>query len=84
MTEKNIIKERIKKSVIDDLNASTIGVLRDRLFASYFEGALQRVFDMKKYDVCMIETNGRFWGEVDFLEDYQKAERNISKELVDF
>ena len=75
---------KIKKNVIEDLNASTIGILRDKLFASYFEGALQRVFDMKKYDVCMIETNGRFWGEVDFLEDYQRAERNISNELVNF
>ncbi len=75
---------KIKKNVVDDLNASTVGVLRDKLFTSYFEGALQRVFDMKKYDVRMIEINGRFWGEVDFLEDYQRAERNISKELLDF
>lgn len=75
---------KIKKNAIDDLNASTIGVLRDKLFTSYFEGALQRVFDMKKYDVRMIETNGRFWGEIDFLEDYQRTERNISKELLDF
>lgn len=75
---------KIKKNVIDDLNDSTIGVLRDKLFTSYFEGALQRVFDMRKYDVRMIETNGRFWGEVDFLEDYQRAENNISSELLDF
>lgn len=75
---------KIKKHVIDDLNSSTIGVLRDKIFTSYFEGALQRVFDMKKYDVRMIETSGRFWGEVDFLEDYQRAERNISGELLKF
>ena len=75
---------KFKKNVIDDLNNSTIGVLRDKIFTSYFEGALQRVFDMKKYDIRMIETNGRFWGEVDFLEDYQRAEKNISSELLDF
>ena len=74
---------KIKKSVIDDLNASTIGVLRDKIFSSYFEGALQRVFDMKKYDVRMIETKGRFWGEVDFLEDYERAKKNISAELLE-
>ncbi len=73
---------KIKKNVIEDLNISTIGVLRDKVFTSYFEGALQRVFDMKKYDVRMIETNGRFWGEVDFLEDYQRAEKNISNDLL--
>lgn len=74
---------KIKKTVIDDLNASTIGVLRDKLFASYFEGALQRVLDMKKYNVCMIETNGRFWGEVDFLEDYQRVKRDINNAVVE-
>ncbi len=75
---------KIKRNIIDDLNASTIDVLREKLFHSYFEGALQRVIDMRKYDVRMIDTSGCFWGEVDFLEDYQRAERNISKELLDF
>ena len=75
---------KIKKNVIDDLNNATIRVLRDKIYASYFEGALQRVFDMEKYDIRMIKTNGRFWGEVDFLEDYQRAEKNISSELLDF
>lgn len=73
---------KIKKNVIEDLNLSAVGVLRDKIFTSYFEGALQRVLDMKKYDVRMIRTNGRFWGEVDFLEDYQKAEKNISSNLL--
>lgn len=74
---------KIKKNVIDDLNASTAGVLRDKIFTSYFEGALQRVLDLKRYDVRMIETNGRFWGEVDFLEDYERAKENISTGLLD-
>lgn len=75
---------KFKRNVLTDLNNSTIEVLRDKDYASYFEGALQRVLDMKKYDVRMIDTNGRFWGEVDFLEDYQRAKENISKELIDF
>lgn len=74
---------KIKKKVIEDLNNSTIGVLRDKIFTSYFEGALQRVFEMNKYDVRMIDTFGRFWGEVDFMEDYQRVEKNISKELLE-
>ena len=74
---------KIRKNVIDDLNASTAGVLRDKIFTSYFEGALQRVLDLKRYDVRMIETNGRFWGEVDFLEDYERAKKNISAELLE-
>lgn len=75
---------KFKKNVIEDLNVSTIGVLRDKIFTSYFEGALQRVMDMNKYDIRMIETKGRFWGEVDFLEDYQRAEKNISNNLLNF
>lgn len=75
---------KIKKNVIEDLNNSTIGVLRDKIFTSYFEGALQRVFDLNKYDIKIIETNGRFWGEVDFLEDYNRAKLLISDELLCF
>lgn len=70
---------KINKEVINDLNNSTIDVLRDGEYTSYFEGALQRVFDMKKYSVQMIDTKGRFWAEVDFLEDYQRAERDATK-----
>lgn len=75
---------KIKKNVIEDLNACTVQVLRDRNYTSYFEGALQKVFDLKKYEVKMIDTKGRFWGEIDFIEDYHKAEQNISAELLDF
>lgn len=73
---------KINKNVIDDLNDSTVYLLREKNFSSYFEGALQCVFDMKKYDVRMIDTNERFWGEIDFLEDYERAENSISKELL--
>ena len=38
---------KINKEVINDLNNSTIDVLRDGECSSYFDGALQRVFDMK-------------------------------------
>ena len=75
---------RINHNVIKDLNSSAANILRDKLFTSYFEGALQRVIDMKKYDVRMIETSGRFWGEIDFLEDYQRVKAEISDELLRF
>lgn len=75
---------KIKKNVIEDLNNATVSVLQDKIFASYFEGALQRVLDLNKYDVRMLRTNGQFWGEVDFLEDYQRVEKNISTELLIF
>ncbi len=74
---------KIAKSVIEDLNQSAVGLLRKKQFASYFEGALQEVIDLKKYDVRMLDTKGRFWGEIDFLEDYQRADKNISENLLE-
>lgn len=65
-----------------DLNSAVVDILREKFFASYFEGALQKVIDMKKYDFSMIDTNGRFWREVDFLEDYEYARQNITPELL--
>lgn len=73
---------KVKQKVIKDLNSAVVDILREKFFASYFEGALQKVIDMKKYDFSMIDTNGRFWGEVDFLEDYEYARQNITPELL--
>lgn len=73
---------KFNKRVIDDLNEKTIEILRDKIFSSYFEGALQRVMDIKRYDVKMIDTSGRFWGEVDFLEDFNKVHDNIPDFMV--
>ena len=41
------------------------------------------MIDLKKYDVRMLDTKGRFWGEIDFLEDYQRADKNISENLLE-
>lgn len=75
---------KIRKNVIDDLNNAAIDILRGKIFTSYFEGAIQRVLDMEKYDVQMIQTNDRFWAEIDFIEDFQRAEANITRELLAF
>ena len=73
---------KIKKTVIHDLNDSVTNVLRDKKYNSYFEGAIQRVLDMREYDVRMLDTAGRSWKEVDFLEDYKEAEKGMTKIMV--
>ena len=73
---------KIKKNVIEDLNLSAKEVLKDKDYKSYFEGALQRVIDMRKYDIRVLDIKGRFWGEVDFMEDYERVKENISRELL--
>lgn len=75
---------KIRQNVIEDLNTATVETLREKCFSAYFEEALQRVIDRKKYDFKIIDTNGRFWREIDFPEDYKNAERNISPELLGF
>lgn len=41
------------------------------------------MIDLKKYDVRMFDMKGRFWGEIDFLEDYRKVDNNISENLLE-
>jgi choline kinase len=73
---------KIKKNVINDLQKYTTEILRNKVYSSYFEGAIQMVLDTHRYNVKMIDTNGKFWGEVDFEEDYNRASKNICDELI--
>lgn len=73
---------KFKRKVIEDLNLATTDVLKEQLYASYFEEAIQRVLDKKKYDVEVIKTNGRFWKEIDFIEDLEYAKNHISRGLL--
>ncbi len=41
------------------------------------------MIDLKKYDVRMFDMKGRFWGEIDFLEDYRKVDNNISENILE-
>ena len=75
---------RINKRVLETLNPAAEGIMRDKHFNSYFEGALQKVIDTGKYDFRIIETGGRFWREIDFPEDYEKAIKNINADMLNF
>ncbi len=75
---------KIRKNVIETLNQAAEELLRGRNFSSYFEAALQKVIDTGKYDFRLIETGGRFWREIDFPEDYEKAANNINTDLINF
>ena len=75
---------KIRKNVIGALNSAAEELLRAKQFSSYFEGALQSVIDTGQYDFRVIETGGRFWREIDFPEDYEKAARNITADLINF
>lgn len=72
---------RIKKVVLPSLQNATEKIMREKLFDSYFEEALQRLIEEHQFDVCTMDIKGGFWGEIDFKEDYERAVCNISQGL---
>ena len=48
---------------------------------SYFEGAVQEIINEGKFSIIAMPTEGRFWGEVDFLEDYEYVKENMPNSL---
>ncbi len=73
---------RIKSGVIPALKESTAAVLREGNIMSYFEGAVQKLLDGGLYSVQCIPANGRFWAEIDFPEDYNRASERITEDLL--
>jgi len=49
---------------------------------SYFEAAIQIPIDKACIHVSIIPTRGRFWCEIDFPEDLERAKSTISSELL--
>lgn len=73
---------KIGRRVINELNRATVELMKEKAFTSYFEGAVQRVIDKQNFLVKSISTNGHFWSEVDFKEDYEKACAQVPDSLV--
>lgn len=74
---------KISGKLIPALKAATKKLMKEKQFSSYFEGAIQELANQNKYDLNTIPTKGRFWGEVDFLEDFERVAKEISPELVE-
>ncbi|GLB24139.1 nucleotidyltransferase [Lacrimispora xylanolytica] len=74
---------KLNKNVIDELNKATVQLMKEKAFTSYFEAAVQRVIDRQSFLVKSISTEGYFWSEVDFEEDYQRACTGIPDSLVE-
>lgn len=73
---------KISKRTITDLNKCTQDVLRRKEYKEYFEAAVQGIINMNKYDIRMIDTKGKFWAEIDFLEDYERAVEEVPNEMI--
>lgn len=73
---------KIKREVLDDLRKVTKKLMKEKNFSSYFEGALQELLVLNRYNVALTPTGGEFWGEIDFSEDLERVKENISQELI--
>lgn len=73
---------KISKRILPDLKVAVKKLMKEKKFGSYFEGAIQELIGLRKYKLEALPTEGRFWVEVDFEEDYEKAKNEITDGLV--
>lgn len=72
-----------RKEVIPALKEKTKQLMKEKAFTEYFESAIQRLIDDKEnFRIKAVPTDGAFWAEIDFLEDYEKAATEIPESLT--
>lgn len=71
-----------RKELIPSLKAKTKELLKEKKFNEYFESAIQKLISEKDYRIKAVPTEGAFWTEIDFEEDYKKAVSCIPESLT--
>ncbi len=71
-----------RKEVLPVLKSKVKQLMKEKAFSSYFEGAIQRLIDEECFDIRLVSTEGYFWSEIDFMEDFERAVANISDSLL--
>ena len=61
---------------------AVISLLKQKQFSEYFEAAIQWLIDRDLCNVTVLPTKGRFWAEIDFVEDFEKASQEMPNALV--
>lgn len=72
-----------RKKVLPALREKTKQLMKEKAFTAYFESAIQRLIDEEEFDIKAVSTDGAFWAEIDFMEDYEKAVAEIPKSLTE-
>lgn len=73
---------KLSKAILSDLRQEVSLLMKEKAFNAYFEAAIQGLVNKAKFEVRPIPTNGSFWTEVDFPEDYERAVAAIPDSLV--
>lgn len=71
-----------KKNVLPALKDKTKQLMKEKAFNEYFESAIQRLIDEEKFNIETVPTDGAFWAEIDFMEDYEKAAEQMPESLT--
>lgn len=72
---------KLSKNVMPAIKKASQKLMRCGCLKSYFEGAIQEVINQGGYSVPALPTRNRFWGEVDFEEDYNYVKANLPDTL---
>lgn len=75
---------KIRSAVLPALRTHTKQLLQEETFSEYFEAALERTILNGGYKTELVNTEGRFWAEIDFIEDYDRAAKSIPETLYRF
>lgn len=71
-----------KKEVAPSLKEKTKQLMKEKAFTDYFESAIQRLIDEEDFQIEAVSTDGAFWAEIDFTEDYEDAVARIPESLT--
>lgn len=72
-----------KKEVVSLLKEKTKQLMKEKAFTDYFESAIQRLIDEEDFQIEAVSTDGAFWAEIDFYEDYEEAAAHIPESLTE-
>lgn len=72
---------KIRAGMLPALKTATKDLMRKEAFSEYFEAALESLLEDGTAKAEIVDTKGRFWAEIDFQEDYERAEKRIVPEL---
>lgn len=73
---------KISKKCVPTVKTVTNKIMKEQKFSSFFEVALQEIIDKNLCKITAVPTNGKFWCEIDFKEDYEIAKEKISDNLL--
>ncbi len=72
---------KISKICLPEIKSFTNKIMKEQKFSSYFEEVLQEIIDKNICKVTTIPTRNKFWCEIDYEEDYERAKKEISDNL---